>query len=509
MIKSIRATVALLCAFLFLSSAQAAKINQQNEFGSLLRGLPLAEHTDLKPIELALALADDHSFAFVSKNQGKKGLTHLKLQQTYKGVPVWGHQLRLAVTQEGRVIRAHGSFVSDIQLKMNGSLGREEALKIAQEHFIQKNLIKKGWHYENVKTERVVYVSGSEAAEAMRVEFFADLAEGGAPHRPTTFVDMTNKKVIKSYELLTTKSGKGTGPGGNDKVGKYLYGKDYDSFEVTVDWAGDCSMKTANVTTIDLNHKTSGSTPFKFKCSDNTSKYINGAHSPLNDAHFFGNVIFDMFQSWYGISPLNKTLQMRVHYSTSYENAFWNGTAMTFGDGKSRFYPLVSLDVSAHEVAHGFTEFNSGLIYAGQSGAINEAFSDMSGEAAEFFMHSKNDFLVGAEIFKQITGALRYMKNPPLDGRSIDHVSKFKPGLDVHYGSGVYNKVFYLLATAWDVRKAYDVFVEANRNYWGPQTNYVEGADGVRDAAIDLGYTVADVQTAFAAVGIQVQLPPQ
>ncbi|MBO7942914.1 M4 family metallopeptidase, partial [Streptomyces sp. S9] len=117
-------------------------------------------------------------------------------------------------------------------------------------------------------------------------------------------------------------------------------------------------------------------------------------------------------------------LTMRVHYSNSYENAFWDGSAMTFGDGATTFYPLVSLDVSAHEVSHGFTEQQSGLVYSGQSGGINEAFSDMAGEAAEYYMNGTNDFLVGAQIFKA-SGALRYMDDPTRDGRSIGHASNY------------------------------------------------------------------------------------
>ena len=97
---------------------------------------------------------------------------------------------------------------------------------------------------------------------------------------------------------------------------------------------------------------------------------------------------------------------MKVHYSKNYENAYWDGSSMTFGDGKNTFYPLVSLDVSSHEIAHGFTEFNSNLAYYGQSGGMNEAFSDMAGEAAEFYAKNTNDFLVGAEIFKQAAGAI-------------------------------------------------------------------------------------------------------
>src|SRR3546814_13621295 len=91
---------------------------------------------------------------------------------------------------------------------------------------------------------------------------------------------------------------------------------------------------------------------------------------------------------------------------------------MTFGDGASTFYPLVSLDVSSHEVSHGYTEQNSGLNYSGQSGGINEAFPDMAGEAAEYYFNGgSNDFLVGAQIFKG-DATLRYMANPPQAGAS-------------------------------------------------------------------------------------------
>jgi len=120
--------------------------------------------------------------------------------------------------------------------------------------------------------------------------------------------------------------------------------------------------------------------------------------------------------------------------------------------------------VTSHEVSHGFTEQNSALVYSGMSGGMNEAFSDMAGEAAENYMKGTNDFQVGAEIFKA-AGALRYMYNPPLDGRSIDNAANFTSTLDVHYSSGVYNKAFYLLATktGWNVQKAFQVMADANR----------------------------------------------
>jgi vibriolysin len=224
----------------------------------------------------------------------------------------------------------------------------------------------------------------------------------------------------------------------------------------------------------------------------------------LNDAQFFGNVIFDMYNAYVGTNPLTFQLTMKVHYSNNYENAFWDGSAMTFGDGATTFYPLVSLDVSSHEVSHGFTEQNSGLVYSNQSGGMNEAFSDMAGEAAEAFDRGSNDFWVGYDIFKSGNGALRYMDNPTNDGRSIDHASDYYSGLDVHYSSGVYNKAFHLLATTsgWNTQMAFQVMARANQVYWTSNSTYNTGACGVADAATDLGYSSADVDAAMASVGV-------
>jgi len=317
----------------------------------------------------------------------------------------------------------------------------------------------------------------------------------------------------------------GTGPGGNVKTGKYDYGGEiYGPLDVS-ESNGQCAMdKSGIVKTVDLKHGTSGSDAFVYGNWDdncyNVHKVINGAYSPLNDAHYFGNVVFDLYDTWLGVAPLNFQLTMRVHYGTNYENAFWNGSAMTFGDGATTFHPLVSLDVSAHEVSHGFTEQHSDLIYSVQSGGVNEAFSDMSGEAAEFFMTGEADFEVGADIFKG-DGALRYMANPPLDGSSIDHVDDFTTNMDVHYSSGVFNKAFYELAVTqdWGVKKAFKVFAWANMNCWMPDTTFQQGAECVLDEATAAHtdptpnsltngeYDPSDVAAAFAVVGITLYLP--
>ncbi|HET8897577.1 MAG TPA: M4 family metallopeptidase, partial [Rhodanobacteraceae bacterium] len=229
----------------------------------------------------------------------------------------------------------------------------------------------------------------------------------------------------------------------------------------------------------------------------------NGAYSPANDAHHFGQVIHDMYNAWFGAPPLNQTLIMRVHLKTNYENAYWDGTAMNFGDGANSMYPLVALDVTGHEISHGFTEQHSNLAYTGQSGGMNEAFSDMAGEAAEYYDRGSNDWLVGADIMKSGT-ALRWMCTPTQDGGSIDNAADYTSGLDVHYSSGVYNKAFCTLAkkSGWNTKKAFEVFERANALYWQSNDSFNSAACGVETAATDLNYSKADVTSAMSAVGV-------
>jgi pseudolysin/vibriolysin len=200
---------------------------------------------------------------------------------------------------------------------------------------------------------------------------------------------------------------------------------------------------------------------------------------------------------------------MRVHFGKDYENAYWDGQQMTFGDGGDYLYPLTVLDVTGHEISHGVTEKNSNLVYEYQSGGINESFSDMAGETAEYFMKSQvgktNDWLVGGAILKGPSGtALRYFKDPTQDGQSIDNARDYTDLMDVHYTSGVFNKAFYTLATKpnWDVKKAFEVFLTANRVYWTSDATFNSAACGVAKAANDLTYAEDDVVTSFNAVGV-------
>jgi Zn-dependent metalloprotease len=456
--------------------------------GSLAAHLNLGQNMSLAP-RSSVAIAGGHHV--------------VRQQQMFRGVPVYGRSIAVVQDAQGNALRATGELMQSAQLDLASvapKLTSAKALAALQAH--AHTTLVGGATLSNQKTDLFVYPMDNGSA---RLVYRVSYVVGGAnPSRPTAIVDANTGAVVKSWNGLTDASA--TGPGGNQKTGQYTYGTDYAALDVTQS-GSTCTLVNTNVKTYNLNHGTSGGSVVSFTCPNSNTDAINGAYSPVNDAHHFGGVVHDMYNAYTGAPPLNMQLVMKVHYKSNYENAFWDGTAMYFGDGASTFYPLVSLDVTSHEISHGYTEQNSGLEYDGQSGGMNEAYSDIAGEAAEFYDRGAADFLVGADIVKTSAGignALRYMCNPPQDGGSIDNAADYNSSLDVHYSSGVYNKSFCLLAktSGWDAKKAFQVYALANKSYWTATSTFNSGACGVESAATDLGYNANDVIAAFTGVGV-------
>lgn len=424
-----------------------------------------------------------------------------RFEQLHQGVPVWGE----AIVQHAEANQSQASFSGAMLSNVANDLPNVKPIySSAQALTLAKTQARANGNTENDQAKLYVKLGKNNVAQLMYVVSFLTKTSSNAPSRPFFMIDANTGAVLDKWEGITHALS-GTGPGGNTKTGQYEYGTTagYGFMDVLVSGT-TCKLSSTNVDTYNMNGATTGAgTLHSFTCPRNTVKTINGGFSPMNDAHYFGNQVFNMYQTYLGVRPISQKLVMKVHVGVNYENAFWDGSSMNFGDGATTFYPLTSLDVTGHEVSHGFTEQNSNLTYSGMSGGMNEAFSDMAGEAVKFYVKGSNDFKVGVDIFKA-TGALRYMYNPPLDGASIDNASQYTSSLDVHNSSGVFNKAFYLLATkaGWNTRKAFEVMADANRLFWTAGSTFNQGACGVEKAAIARGYTVADVTAAFSSVGV-------
>ena len=216
-----------------------------------------------------------------------------------------------------------------------------------------------------------------------------------------------------------------------------------------------------------------------------------------------------------------------VHYSTDYDNAFWDGTQLVFGDGDGRVFERFTkpVDVLGHELTHAVTERTAGLRYQGQSGALNESISDVFGAMVKQRVLGQTaaeaDWLIGAGIFRPgINGrALRDMAAPgtayddpalgkdPQPDSMAGYVETSADNGGVHLNSGIPNRAFQLLATAlsghsWEVAgqvwwTALTSGIAADTDFAGFAAATVAAAESRAPEAVDA------VRRAWATVGVE------
>jgi bacillolysin len=195
-----------------------------------------------------------------------------------------------------------------------------------------------------------------------------------------------------------------------------------------------------------------------------TSDRGSPGHPALVDAQYYATVTDDYFADEHGFDWLAciglPAMSSVAHYKKNYDNAFWSGTYMVYGDGDGTTTREYSgeLGVVAHELTHAVTDCTSVLVYADESGALNESFSDIVGANVEFYADALGrdpaaapDWLVGEDIslVPDAAPGFRNMANPAEDG-DPDHYSERQiGGVDnggVHTNSGIPNHAYYLLA---------------------------------------------------------------
>lgn len=489
-------------------AAELVEIHSRN-IGEINKNYKPVAARGLDPSKVAarhagmLALDNDSSLVVLTKYENNGGV-NFRYQQMYRGVPIYGEQVVVSEAADGTIRKLFGRVAQGVAgevLDTHAKLPPNRALQIAKSAWLN------GFPASTVvigeKARKVIFIDDAGWAHlAYEVSFSADSPRGGSSTQPIIIVDGNTGQVLKKWENL--RRANGTGPGGNQKTGLYEYGTSRPYLDVTQNGAS-CSLENLKVKTVNLNHNVIGTNAFTFNCPRNTVKTINGASSPLNDAHHHASIVHDMFNSYLGVSPWIGKIVIGVHYGLDADTAQWNGpqNMVVLGDGFSTFYPLTHLDVVAHEIAHGFTYRHSALSVSGQAGAVDESFSDISAEAAEFFVLGANDALFGEDVVKA-PGANRYFANPTLDGASIGHASNYTAALQPHHAAGVFNKAFYLLSSTagWDTVKAFKAFAWANQTYWTSSVSFNGAACGVETAAEDLGFSSQDVKAAFGAVGV-------
>jgi bacillolysin len=410
------------------------------------------------------------------------GRMHERLDQYYGGVRVLGAQL-VRQTEGGRGVSVFGSVYTDITVDTEASLTREQA--VAKAVALTGGEAMPGREPELLVLPRGGVadgtgdgtVEGAGAGTGFVLVWSVPVATRVDVLRVYLDADTGAEVTRRSQLVKDTAVGTGRGVLGDEKklsvnrVGGAFFADDqHRPPSITT-----LDMKGNLVRTIRLLEEFIFPTQSDI-ASDTDNTWTDG---PIVDAHVHLGWTYDYYFKRFGrhgLDNADRPIVSVVHpvsradifqylndddvLGTFYANAFWcgecNGGLMVFGEGlpPNLFtvdvnYLSGALDVVAHELTHGVTEYSSNLIYNGEPGALNEAFSDMMGTSVEFFFHPANraDYLIGEEVFPLVEGWARSMVNPREFGNPDHYTTRYRGPMDnfgVHINSTIPSHAFYL-----------------------------------------------------------------
>lgn len=433
--------------------------------------------------------ADGTTLSVTSAAADVAGGDVVRLRQEIDGVPVMGGEFVVSLDEDGRVRSVAGEATPDKVVETSDKVGRASAVATA--------------------VAAVAKYTGAKAADLRSTEASFQVYDPrllGAPDplgdaRPAWVVDVRGSRDVGHKVVVDARTG-------------------------TVALSFPLVHAARNRIVCDSNN-TANHYPCTSPVWTETSQPSN-SDADVRLAFKYAGDTYDFFMSRFGRDSLDGAgmqLKSTVDFCPSgdecpYENAFWDGQQMVYGDGFA-----TADDVVGHELAHGFTEFSSGLFYYSQSGAINESMSDVFGELIDQANGSGDDsagvrWLLGEDLPRSI-GVIRNMKNPPQFGdpdrmRSPRYWTRMEDNEGVHINSGVNNKAAFLITqggsfngqsvTGLGLTKAARLYYAVNTTMLGSASDYRDLASGLRQACTNLagagtdGFTTADCTQVDRAV---------
>ena len=457
-------------------------------------------------------------------------MAHTKVRQTVGDIPVWEGEAIVHLKADGSLASITDDLKDRLIVSTQPNFSAEEAKNSALDMYHGKAKITDEskvsmWIYRGKDRDHLTYrvetprLDGSESTSA-----------------PVVFVDAQTGENVFEYDNLQTGSGSslysGTVAISTTGSGSTFYMED------TTRRQGTFNMNSTG-------SETTGTGGTQSRYTDTDDVWNTTIQRAGVDAHYGAAKTFDYYQSAHGRSGIDGIsgpgtttsaiggiglVVSRVHFGTTgrYNNAFWYNNQMSYGDGDgTTFTPLTTLDICGHEMTHGVTERTANLTYANESGALNEAMSDIFGAMVELYSDggvvNADTWKIGEDSYTPATAgdALRYM-NTPQTGGDPDHYSIRYTGTadsgGVHTNSGIANHAFYLMAAGGTNRvsgvnvagigstDAAKVFYRALTVYMTSGTNFAAGRTATINAANDLfGSTSAQAVTVAAgwcAVGV-------
>ncbi|MBI1306230.1 MAG: PKD domain-containing protein [Bacteroidetes bacterium] len=421
-----------------------------------------------KSLEIAIGLmngSDDDSLIILSDSKDPLGEHHIRTIHLHKGVEVVGSQIVFHY-KNNKLISFNGHFYKP-QKQSVVRLEKEVALKNALEYCGAKNLY--AWQVAGMDsllriwtngerqsfypTGKLVYVApGFNFSNQQPVlSWVFEIYQFEPLANNCIYVDASNGEIIAMENRLPESN--------STALAKTRYSGQQD---IVTDSLGVNSFRLresgrgGGIETYNLQNLTNYSKAIDFTDADNFWDNANPEQDEVaTDAHWGAEWTYDYYYYKFNRNSYDDKgtpVKSYIHYSKKYNNAFWNGYVMTYGDGdSSTFFPLTCIDVCGHEITHAVTSSTAALIYQNESGALNESFSDMFGNAIEYFAKPGSaSWTIGEDITPSGTG-LRQMQNPNAKGNPDTYKGKYwKTGTGdnggVHTNSGVQNYWFYLIS---------------------------------------------------------------
>jgi len=349
------------------------EVDQSIKYVKFKTPIPFVEAELTTWLGQILNAANEDRFVLHKKETDKLGFVHYRYHQYYQD-----RKVRNAVfyihTKNQKIISANGEFIPQIQVNTQATLTADAAIEIGKE-YIQGTY---AWKENEFPTpELMVLVKDRQP----HLVFQTDIYSVKPLNRKYLFIDATSGEIIDEYDRIHHIDTHG------EAETRY-----HGTKTMTVDSISPNQFELhdhgRNVTTWDMNSSTSYTGAVAFTDSDNYWNTTTNKDDAAFDTHWGTQLMYDYLLDVHGRDSYDNQgapLNSYVHYDFSYVNAFWDGSRMTYGDGDGFEYdPLTSIDVVGHEIMHGVTEYTAGLIYAYESGALNESFSDIFGIVQDF-----------------------------------------------------------------------------------------------------------------------------
>lgn len=425
--------------------------------------------------------AGSEEFGASRSQRDELGQVHIRLNQSIAGLPVVGAELIVHIDESsGAILGINGQFAADRGLSRAPRVGAGAAIEhAAAEYGI--------YDFEVVGVPELTYIISANGTVGLAWTNLVSYESEEGPELDRIFASAIDGEPLDRHPQIHRAKYRKTYTcnNGTSLPGTLLFNE------------GGSSSDTVAMAA----YNNAGTTYDYYKLKHNRDSYNNAG----------------------------ATLVSSVHYSSNYNNAFWNGSQMVYGDGDgTTFAPLArSLDVVAHELTHAVTGSTAGLVYRNESGALNEAMSDIFGAATEAYKVgsiNSNTWKIGEDVYTPGTAgdALRYMNDPALAGDYDYYPTRYVGTSDnggVHWNSGVANLAYYLLVsggthprskttnavTAIGMAAAEKIFYRALDVYTTSSTNFRVMRDYTLRAATDLYGSTSTQYTqtgnAWTAVG--------